>query len=298
MTPTRDPRVRLFAGAVLISFSPVFVALVDLSPTVSAFYRVLIGGAALAVVWAMQRSRTHAGGTAAAMLAGAAVFFALDLWFWHRSIIYIGPGRSTLLANLQVFFMIAAGAWLFAQRPTRRQLVAAAFAVVGLAVMIGPRWLAPTAGYRLGVVLGLLTAASYAGYLLCLRAARARSRSALPAREVAIVSFAAAALLGATAVAEGQGLAVASARDMFWLACYGLLSHACGVLLIASSLNRVTPAETGIALLLQPVLSFVWEVVLFGMEPSLFEIAGAAVTLAAIYAGAVRGREPRRQAVG
>ena len=42
-----NPRFRLYVGAILISFSPIFVSLVDVSPTVSAFYRVFIGGVVL-----------------------------------------------------------------------------------------------------------------------------------------------------------------------------------------------------------------------------------------------------------
>ncbi|MEO0476196.1 MAG: EamA/RhaT family transporter, partial [Planctomycetota bacterium] len=41
------PILRLLAGAALISFSPVFVALVSVSATNSAFYRVAIGGVIL-----------------------------------------------------------------------------------------------------------------------------------------------------------------------------------------------------------------------------------------------------------
>ena len=40
------PRLRLFIGAALISLSPVWVKLVNVSPTTSGFYRVLIGGVA------------------------------------------------------------------------------------------------------------------------------------------------------------------------------------------------------------------------------------------------------------
>jgi len=42
-----------------------------------------------------------------------AIFFAFDIWFWHQSIAYIGPGLSTLLANFQVFMLTAIGVlWL------------------------------------------------------------------------------------------------------------------------------------------------------------------------------------------
>ena len=52
-----NPRVPLFAGAALISLSPVWVKLVSVSPTVSGFYRVVIGGVALAVYLLATRRR-------------------------------------------------------------------------------------------------------------------------------------------------------------------------------------------------------------------------------------------------
>lgn len=288
MQTLSDARIRLFAGATLISFSPVFVTLAETSPTVSAFYRVLIGGCALTALWFGGAAPRRLDGRMLPALAAAAAFFALDLWFWHRSIGQIGAGRATLLANLQVFFMIAAGAVLLAEPPTRRQLLAAVLAFAGLAIMIGRDWLQPAASYRVGVVFGLLTAASYAGYLLSLRTARLRAGNAFPVRDVAVVSLLAAGLLGVASVAEGTSLAIVSAADVGWLAAYGLLSHAAGVVLIASSLGRVSPTGAGIALLVQPALSFVWEILFFGAVVTPVELVGASLTLAAIYLGSVR----------
>ena len=50
MNALSNPRLRLFVGATMISFSPVWVKLVSVSPTTSGFYRVCIGGVALALV--------------------------------------------------------------------------------------------------------------------------------------------------------------------------------------------------------------------------------------------------------
>ena len=118
MTLFGNPRVRLFAGAVLISFSPVFVKLVSVSPTTSGFYRVFLGGIALALFLLLTGRKLSFTKRAWTALILSAVFFALDLWFWHRSIMYVGPGLATLLANFQVFIMIAAGVVLLSQRPT------------------------------------------------------------------------------------------------------------------------------------------------------------------------------------
>ena len=280
-----NPRVRLFAGAILISFSPVLVRLVNVSPTTSGFYRLFLGGMALAMFLLMTGRKLSFSKTAWIALLVSAVFFALDLWFWHRSIIYIGPGLATLLANFQVFFMTAAGVILLRQRPTSTQLVAVPLAMLGLVMIIGLDWQGLQENYRIGVIFGLLTAVCYAGYLLSMRTARTGSVHAVPSREIAVLSLIAASILGMAAIAEGQSLAIPSLEDAIWLACYGLLVHAVGLMFIASSLAKVTTTQVGLALLLQPSLSFTWDILFFDRPVTLLEGAGAIITLAAIYLG-------------
>ena len=284
-----SPRIRLFVGAALISLSPVWVRLVSVSPTTSGFYRVLFGALALAVYLIVSGRRVELSSRAWKILVLASVFFSLDLWFWHRSINYIGPGLATLLANFQVFFMMLGGALLLRQAPAPAQIAAVPLALVGLALIVGVDWQALSGEYRLGVLFGLLTAVSYAAFMLCLRASRRGSKYRIPTREVAVVSVGCTLILGATAFVEGQSLAIGSLSDAGWLVAYGVLSHCLGWLFIASSLPQVTAAEAGLALLLQPALSFGWDVLLFARPLSAIELLGAAVTLFAIYLGS-RGR--------
>ncbi len=290
-----NPTLRLFIGAALISLSPVWVKLVSVSPTSSGFYRVLIGGAALAGYLVFSRQRLQLSKRTWQILALAAVFFTLDLWFWHRSINYVGPGLSTLLANFQVFIMTAAGVLVLRQSPRPVQLLAIPLAFVGLAMIVGLDWRSLPADYRLGVIFGLLTAASYAGYLLCLRSSRQGSQHRLPTREVAVISLLTAAFLGITAMLEGQTLAITRADDALWLLCYGIFSHCIGWMFIASSLPHVTTTEAGIALLLQPALSFLWDVLIFSRPMTLVELTGAAIALLAIFLGS---RPASKQAQG
>ena len=99
--------VLVTAGAVMISFAAVFVRLADVAPTTSAFYRMLFGAIALLALIGVQPHlhRGFARGWAGSALIAA--FFTADMWFWHRSILFIGPGLSTLLANFQVFVLAA-----------------------------------------------------------------------------------------------------------------------------------------------------------------------------------------------
>lgn len=280
-----SPRLRLYIGAALISLSPVWVMLADVSATSSGFYRVLFGGGALVLYLLATGRRLDLSSRAWRLLLIASVFFALDLWFWHRSILYIGPGLSTLLANFQVFIMMIAGVILLKQMPNRLQLVAVPLAMLGLLLIIGFDWSELPENYQAGVVFGLLTAVVYAGYLLSLRQSRQGSKYRMPTREVAIVSVIAAVMMALSVVLEGDSFAIPTLADAGWLIAYGVLSHCMGWLFIASSLPEVTTVEAGLALLLQPTLSFVWDVLFFARPMLASELFGAAIALVAIYLG-------------
>ena len=284
----KGPHLRLFLGAVLISLSPVWVKLVSISPTTSGFYRVAIGSVTVAILMVFARQKLRLSKRAWMLVGLAGAFFSLDLFFWHRSIIYVGPGLSTLLANFQVFIMMSAGVVLLRQKPSATQLLAVPLALLGLVMIVGLDWQSLPGDYRLGVIFGLLTAIMYAGYLLSLRAARVNSESRLPLSEVAVVSIVCTLLLVLIAQVEGVSLAVPDSADIKWLLCYGILSHSFGALLLASSLPHVSTTEAGLALLLQPTLSFVWDVLFFGRPMQPVEIAGAAIALIAIYLGSRR----------
>ena len=291
-----NPTLRLFIGAALISLSPVWVKLVDVSPTTSAFWRLAIGGVVIALYLVVMRKRLLLSARIWLVLILAAAFLATDLWFYHRSIQYIGPGLSTLLANFQVFVMAAAGFVILRQPPTARQLLAIPLALFGLALIVGVDWDSLPENYRRGIVFGLGAAVTYAGYLLAMRRSRQHATTPVPTREIAIVSLAGAAMLGATAIVEGHSLVISSGSDGLWLVCYGVLSHGMGMLFITSSLPHVTTTQAGIALLLQPTLSFVWDVLFFARPMSARELLGAGIALFAIYLGSRSHSEQSKRA--
>lgn len=291
MLSLANPTLRLFIGAALISLSPVWVKLVGVSATASGFWRVAIGGLAIAAYLVVTRRRLQFSARIWQVLILAAFFIALDLWFYHRSIQLIGPGLSTLIANFQVFVMAAAGFVILKQSPSRPQLVAIPLALFGLALIVGADWTSLPENYRTGIVFGLGAAVTYAAYLLSMRRSRQDSQNRVPSREIAVVSLLAAAMLGFVAVLEGESLAVGSANDAAWLACYGIFSHGIGMLFITSSLPHVTTTQAGLALLLQPTLSFAWDVLFFARPMSPRELLGAAVALFAIYLGSRKRSE-------
>jgi drug/metabolite transporter (DMT)-like permease len=225
------------------------------------------------------------------MIAGA--FFALDLWAWHQSIWFVGPGLATLLANFQVFFMALAGILLL-REPARPVLwIAIPLALTGLGMIVGVDWDALGPDYRLGLAYGLLTAFAYAGYLLSLRRARLAGSRASVAGDLTVASLVSAACLWAVAWLEDASLAVPGVADWTLLGAYALVAQVLGWILITGALSRVRASTVGLLLLLQPTLAFVWDVLLFGRAFGLTETVGALLSLGAIYLGSrPDGRPP------
>ena len=123
-----------------------------------------------------------------ALVAG--VFFAGDFVFWHRAIVFVGPGLATMLGNFQVILLAVVSTLFFKERMAPRLAIAIPMALAGLYLMVGVGWAGFSADYRLGVVFGLLTALFYALYLLSLKYSlrQERSDSLVLAAAVALVT--------------------------------------------------------------------------------------------------------------
>ncbi len=166
--PTKGS-LSVMLGAVLISFSPVFVKLADLEPTVSGFYRVFIGSIVLVIIYLLKHKENPFNKKISIYIIFGGIFFSLDLWFWHRSIIYVGPGLSTLLVNFQILILPFLALLFFNQKTQKIQIFAIFLGLLGLFLITGNNWEISGYNYKLGVLFGLLTAASYAGYIISMK---------------------------------------------------------------------------------------------------------------------------------
>jgi drug/metabolite transporter (DMT)-like permease len=290
---SRGGALRVLGGAAMISFAPVFVRLMTVPPTTSAFYRTLIGGFMLLTLVRIRGERLWSGRGAFLALFAAGLCFALDLWAWHRSIWFVGPGLATLLANFQVFCLALAGVLFFGERLRAELIIAIPLAFVGLAMIVGIDWGSLGADYRWGIFFGLVTAVSYAAYILCLRRARLKATRVTVVGDLTVASLFCAAALLIVALSEGAPLAVPTMRDGVLLVGYALVAQVLGWLLITSSLRDVPASMVGLLLLFQPTLAFIWDVLIFGRPFGITEVSGAALALFAIYLGS-RPDEGRR----
>jgi drug/metabolite transporter (DMT)-like permease len=144
-----------------------------------------------------------------------------------------------------------------------------------------------------GVMFGILTGLTYAGFLLVLRQAGSDlRRTAGPLFDTTAVATVAALAAG---IAVGEADLLPSWPAHAWLVVLALTSQVLGWLLIASSLPRLPAALTSVTLTIQPVGSVLLGVVLLGEEPSALQIVGVAFILAGLVSVALR-RAPARVA--
>lgn len=274
-------------GAVAISFAPVFVKWIapeGPGPTAIAFWRMAMGGALVALLFRPAFRGAWRRPAACAALAG--VFFACDLFCWHRAILAVGAGMATVLANTQVFWLGAWGALALGERTGKRFWLAAGLSLGGMLLLAGRDFAGSPAGFAFATVTG----GFYAAYVLSLRRA-----SALPPSSAVLVVCASASLaLLASLLAEGKAVSLPTPRAAGLLAALALTGQCLGWVLISRGLPGIPASRAGLLLLLQPVLAMVWGGCLVPVPESLdaVRLSGAALTLAGVYLGGLRAREP------
>jgi drug/metabolite transporter (DMT)-like permease len=284
--------LQMVVGGFLISFSAVFVKLSHTGPTATGVYRNLFGGITLLLIVFIRRDPLWRGARPMLWAVLAGVIFAVDILCWHRSILYIGPGLATIIGNFQVFVLAFVGVAIFHERPSWRFFVSIPLAVLGLFLLVGVDWSALDTSYRLGVLLGLATAVAYSAYILTLRYSQRSAVRLSGTANLAVISLVTALLLSIAAAGEGESLRIPDRQTGLVLVTYGVVCGALGWIVISSALPRVDASRVGLLLLVQPTLTFIWDILFFHRPTTVVEIAGALIALGAIYLGTT-GRRPK-----
>lgn len=274
----------------MISFSPVFVKLADVGPTVAGFYRNFFGGLFLLAVVAFRRDGLWNGLRPFALAAACGGLFAADLGFWHRAIHHVGPGLATIIGNFQVFFLAAFGIFVLRERVDWRFLTSIPLAIIGLVMLVGIDWNGLESGYKLGVAFGLATAVTYAGYVLVLQRSQSRAPRLSAAANLTWISLVTAAIMGVEGYVLDESFRIPDAQSWSAMLAYGIVCQALGWIVISRGLVKVEASRAGLVLLFQPTLALVWDVIFFSRPTGATDVVGAVLALFAIYLGGSRRR--------
>ena len=286
-------KTRLVLGAFMISFSGVWVKICHVTPTASAFYRVWFGGLFLLAAALIKHEVRWLKGRHVVLGLLCGLFFAIDLICYHYSIQFIGPGLGTILPNFQVFLLAVAGAVLLKEKVRLLAVIAMPIAFAGLFLIVGIDWDRLDRLYKIGIYIGLSAAAFYTLFLLSLRKLQSEQGGRSIFYVLMMVSLTTAALIAMEMVRTGDTFRIPDWQSFWSLLALGLFSQAMGWILIANALPHVRASLSGLILLLQPALAFVWDVLLFKRPTSTLNWIGVTIALAAIYMGTAGGARSR-----
>lgn len=282
-------RLAAVAGTLGISLSAVFVRLADVAPTTAAVFRTGYAIPALVAVRLAATRRDDRPPAARRLSFAAGLLLAADLAAWHASIGMIGAGIATLVANLQVIIVGLLAWFIHRERPSLAAFLGVPVALSGILLLGG---LGRSDAYGSnpvgGVLLAVLAAACYSGFLLVFRHSNRGhlAPSAGPLLDATLGAAAGSLLL--SLFDEGFSL-VPEWPAHGWLIALALGSQVVSWLLISHALPRLAALDTSVLLLMQPAATILWAQFLFDEDLSSAQWWGAAAVFAGIAVAALRG---------
>jgi drug/metabolite transporter (DMT)-like permease len=282
----------LIFGAFCVSFAAVFVKMLpaeEVGPTAIGFWRTFFGGIILFILAVFMKNKVLLPKSLYGWSVLAGFLFYLDLFFWHRSIIYSGAGMATILANTQVFATAVLSFFIFREKLTVKFFAAALSALVGVALLVGVvSDIEFSVLYLRGVIFGLVTGLVYANYLVTLKFTRVKFSGVQVITFMSWTSIFTAVFLGLSAWIETAPAVPRDLHTYLILFLLALVAQALGWWAIFGSFSQIRASRAGLILLLQPILATVWGILFFGEQFAPTQFLGAAVTIAAIYYGSTR----------
>ncbi len=297
-TPLISPKLAapgLVLGCVVFGLGSVIVKFVPVGGYAIAFWRLAI---AAVVFWLLmrffgQRLPQSSRARRFALLSG--VFLAFDLAFWHESIYAVGPGISTLLNSLQIFFLAAIAWFFFGERQTRLQLVSLVIAIGGVLLIASPELRHNLdAGY--GILMGLVSGAMLAASMACIRQTHTAEPTALFPLMLLVSLGGAAVLILPSLLLNADALYPTTWRDIGLILIYAVVMQCLAWGLIAYAIPLLSLTLTGLLLLSEPVAALLIDYFWLQKPINGWQWAGAALTLLAIYLGSLKPRKTPKAA--
>lgn len=274
--PAALPLAVLTASAVVLGLAPILVRLSETGPAAAGFWRFLFAMPLLLILSA--RPGAEGAGRPSRWMALAALFFVLDLGFWHYGIVMTSVANATVLCNLTPV-VVTLFAWLvWGQRPRLGFVLAIALALSGAWAMAAGADGRQGSNPPLGDLFSLSVALWYSGYFLAVQAAR-RTASAM---RVMLWSTGLGVLpLLIVALVLREDLTPETLAG--WAACAALgVMHVAGQGGVAWSLGKLPASVTAVVILIQPVAAGLMAWGLFGETLTPVQLVGGGLVLVGV----------------
>ncbi|WP_165088848.1 DMT family transporter [Neisseria yangbaofengii] len=279
----------LVVGCIIFGLGSLIVKFVDVGSYAIAFWRLAVSGVVFFFLARFfgQKLPQNKKAIYTALLSG--VFLAFDLALWHESIHAVGPGISTLLNSLQIFFLYAIGFFFFGERLNKLQMLSLLIAITGVAFIGSPEF-----GYNgnavWGFVSGIASGAMLALSMVFIRKTHQIEQTALFPLMMILSFGGTLSLIIPALMFDAGSLYPTTLRDIGLVLIYGVVMQCFAWGLIAYAIPLLSLSLTGLLLLSEPVAALVIDYFWLDKPINGLQWQGAAMTLLAIYLGSLKSK--------
>lgn len=287
MQSNRFAASMLVIGCVLFGLGSLIVKFVPVGAYAIAFWRLLIASGIFGLLMKLYRKPLPKQPKALFWTIASGIFLAFDLAFWHKSIYAVGPGISTLLNSLQIFFLAFIGWLFFQEQQSKLQLASLLIAIVGVMLIASPELQHNIeAGY--GIFIGLLSGACLAASMASIRQVhRIEPISIFPLMWLISISGTITLILPSL-IFNADSLYPTTLTDISLILIYGVVMQCIAWGMIAYTIPLLSLGLTGLLLLSEPVAALVIDAFLLHKPINAWQWIGAFLTLVAIYLGSLK----------
>ena len=284
---SRSASIGLTIGCIIFGLGSLIVAHVDLGGWAMSFWRLAISGVIFALLAKLTRQRLPRARRAITFGLLSGVFLGVDLALWHESIYAVGPGISTLLNSLQIFFLAAIEFFYFSERQTLVQLLSLCLAMLGVALIGSPEFAHNTQA-TWGFVAGILSGAMLAASMTFIRKTHEVEPTPIFALMLLISLGGVLAMLVPMFMFDRGHILPNTWSELGWVLVYGAVMQCLAWGLIAYSIPKLSLALTGLLLLTEPIAALLIDYSWLGKPINSLQWGGALLTMFAIYLGSIK----------
>lgn len=291
---SRSASIGLTIGCIIFGLGSLIVAHVDIGGWAMSFWRLAISGVVFALLAKLTRQRMPRARRAITFGLLSGVFLGVDLALWHESIYAVGPGISTLLNSLQIFFLAAIGFLYFHERQTIVQLLSLCLAMLGVALIGSPEFAHNTQA-TWGFVAGILSGAMLAASMTFIRKTHEVEPTPIFALMLLISIGGVMAMIVPMFIFDWGHILPSTWSELGWVLVYGAVMQCLAWGLIAYSIPKLSLALTGLLLLTEPIAALIIDYSWLDKPINTLQWGGALLTMFAIYLGSLKPKhKPQR----
>jgi drug/metabolite transporter (DMT)-like permease len=272
-----NPKLSLIFGIICISFSPIFVKLVDAAPIVCGLYRMGFAWVCLAPYCLYKGSLKIARKDLILALIGGIVFGS-DIAVWNMSIKITNVTVSTIVANLAPAWVGLLTYLVFKRKSGPLFWIGTCIAITGMVVLVGVINILQLK-FNIGIIFAMASSLFYAIYILITKQILQR---------ISTLTFMFYNMLAATVfmliicIVQHDELLHYSQRTWLYLAATGILCQLIGWITINYAIMHLQSTKVSISLLSQTVVTGFLSFLLLNEGLQFKEIIGGVIVLTGI----------------